>query len=72
MPAGDGADVDLAVEAAADAFDGWWHTPVEERKAILQKALDFLYERIDEIVELEVLELGSPVGWAMTAHAKDL
>ncbi len=70
VPAGDGADVDLAVEAAADAFDGWWHTPVEERKAILQKALDFLYERIDEIVELEVLELGSPVGWAMTAHAK--
>ncbi|MGI6256770.1 MAG: aldehyde dehydrogenase family protein [Anaerovoracaceae bacterium] len=70
VPAGDGEDVDRAVDAAYEAFLGWWNTPVEKRKAYLQKALDLMYERMDEIARLEMLELGAPAGWAMMAHAK--
>lgn len=70
VPAGNGEDANLAVEAASRAFYDWWQTPVTERKDILQKALDILYDRIEEIAELETLELGSPKDWAMMAHAK--
>ena len=66
VPAGDGEDVERAVDAAHKAFLGWWDTPVEKRKAYLQKALNLMYEHLDEIAHLEMMELGAPAGWATT------
>lgn len=70
VPAGDKEDVQAAVEAARRAFEGWCKTPLSKRIAITAKAKDILNERFDEILELEIRELGSPISWTKNAHVK--
>lgn len=70
VPAGNQQDVDAAVEAASRAFEPWNGTSVSERILIVERAKDILNERLEEILDLEVRELGSPVSWAKNAHVK--
>jgi len=61
---GDVADVDAAVKAAKDAFDdgGWSRAKPEFRRRIMFKAADLMEARSQEIVKLQSLEMGGPIG----------
>jgi betaine-aldehyde dehydrogenase len=54
------ADVDRAVEAAKDAFDGWAATPPGERARALLRMADLIEERGEEIADLEAADAGKP------------
>jgi phenylacetaldehyde dehydrogenase len=63
IPAGDAADVDLAVAAARLALrDGRWSglTP-SERARVLWRIGDLIEANIDELAELETLDQGKPL-----------
>jgi aldehyde dehydrogenase (NAD+) len=53
-------EVDLAVEAARGAFEGWAATSLEERAEALAAIATGLNERADELTELIAQELGMP------------
>jgi betaine-aldehyde dehydrogenase len=56
------ADVDRAVKAARDAFEGGWSTTTPaERSLALLKLADAIEERGDEIAELEADNAGKPL-----------
>lgn len=59
-------DVDLAVKAARDAFENTWGTECsgQERGRLLFKLCDLVEEHIDELIALEIVDAGKPVGWA--------
>jgi acyl-CoA reductase-like NAD-dependent aldehyde dehydrogenase len=65
VPAGGRADAKEAIDAAAAAFDAWWHSPPAERQRIFLKAADILEARNDEIVSLLARETGSTLGFCM-------
>lgn len=52
------ADVDSAVASAQAAFPGWSATPAAQRARILQKAVQLLRERNDEIAKAETHDTG--------------
>ena len=54
IPDGVASDVDKAVEAARNAFDGWSQTPVEERQKFLVRLNEALQSRSAEIAETRV------------------
>jgi 1-pyrroline-5-carboxylate dehydrogenase len=51
-------DAEKAVAAARAAFDGWYHTPWQERVALLRKAADLISERLFEMGAVMSLEVG--------------
>jgi betaine-aldehyde dehydrogenase len=55
------ADVDRAVKAARNAFDGWSTTTPGERAAALLKLADAIEEHADELAELESDNAGKPI-----------
>ncbi|MEV6235696.1 aldehyde dehydrogenase family protein [Lentzea sp. NPDC051838] len=55
------ADVDDAVMAARNAFEGWAATPGRERARILHRVADIVRARADEIVGVESVDVGKPV-----------
>ncbi len=61
VPAGTPADVDRAVDAAREAFDGWSQTPRERRAELLGAIGAALGERGDEIAATISAELGMPL-----------
>ncbi len=52
--------VDMAVEAANEAFSTWSRTPPAERAAALLAIADAIEARQDELAELESLDCGKP------------
>ena len=58
---GTAADAEAAVAAAADAFGTWSSTPVDQRVAVLRRAVALLAERAEEIARLITLEVGTPL-----------
>lgn len=63
---GDAPDIDDAVAAAREAFEGSWRRVLpEERGRLLYRVARSLEERIDEFAELETLDTGKPL-----SHAK--
>jgi acyl-CoA reductase-like NAD-dependent aldehyde dehydrogenase len=68
VPTATTADVDLAVTAARQAFDGWASTPADERADVLQRAADLLRKRTDEIASVVTDEMGCPVSQAPRAQ----
>jgi malonate-semialdehyde dehydrogenase (acetylating)/methylmalonate-semialdehyde dehydrogenase len=58
------ADVDAAVQAAAEAFPAWRRTPPGERIQYLFKLKNLLEEHIDELARLITLENGKTFGEA--------
>ena len=57
-PLSTSADVDAAVQAAADAFPAWRRTPPGERVQYLFKLKNLLEENLDELSRLITLENG--------------
>ena len=64
-PAAGPADVDRAVVAAAEAHAAgdWRRLSVEERGAYLQRMADLLRPQTEEIVHLQIDEMGGPYKW---------
>ena len=60
IPAGTAADVDAAVTAAREAFEGWAATPVEERAKELTRVGEALGARMDELATVISRETGMP------------
>jgi len=58
----DAADVDAAVEAAADAFPSWAARTPRERSEILHRVADAIDADMPRLRELEVANVGKPVG----------
>ncbi|HMD41474.1 MAG TPA: CoA-acylating methylmalonate-semialdehyde dehydrogenase [Candidatus Acidoferrum sp.] len=63
-PASTKADVDAAVQSAADAFPAWRRTPPGERIQYLFKLKYLLDQHIDELARIITLENGKTVGEA--------
>ena len=63
MPAGDRADIDLAVAAARRAFESgpWSRISPNEKSRIVWRLGDLLERHADEFAELEALDNGKPV-----------
>jgi acyl-CoA reductase-like NAD-dependent aldehyde dehydrogenase len=56
------ADVDLAVQAARQAFEGEWsRLPGEERGRLLWKVAELIEANADQLAELETLDNGKPL-----------
>jgi aldehyde dehydrogenase (NAD+) len=62
-PAAGAADVDAAVQAARSALEGgqWRETSVDERVAVIERALQLLEPKSAEIAELVTTEMGAPI-----------
>jgi betaine-aldehyde dehydrogenase len=54
-------DVDTAMQAAANAFEGWRDATPSERSLALFRIADAIEQRADEIVEAETRNTGKPV-----------
>jgi malonate-semialdehyde dehydrogenase (acetylating)/methylmalonate-semialdehyde dehydrogenase len=63
-PLSTSADVDAAVQTAAEAFPAWRRTPAGERIQYLFKLKNLLEARIDELAKLITLENGKTFGEA--------
>lgn len=64
IAAGTPADVDLAVAAARNAFDGFSRTSVEERLALLERIRGLLEERAEAFAQAIIAEMGAAIGFA--------
>lgn len=64
------ADVNLAVQAAKDAFTHWKETTPAERKAYVQKILDGIKARKEEIDQTIIQELGSSADYTENAQSQ--
>jgi acyl-CoA reductase-like NAD-dependent aldehyde dehydrogenase len=58
VPEGDAVDVDLAVDAARAAFDGWRRTSATERGKLIGRLARLLQQRKDEFVAAETAHNG--------------
>ena len=60
---GDAADIDLAVEAAREAFDDgpWSKMDARDRGRLMYKLADLIEEEADELAALETLDNGKPI-----------
>ncbi|KAK9865472.1 hypothetical protein WJX84_008164 [Apatococcus fuscideae] len=62
IPAGDAADVEAAVQAAAVAYKGpWGKTTGKDRAVVLKAIADQLKKRKTELAKLETLDMGKPI-----------
>ncbi len=61
VPRGTVEDVNAAVQAAADAFPGWWDTPAAKRGAILYKAVEAIRANVEELAHWLTCEQGKPL-----------
>jgi aminobutyraldehyde dehydrogenase len=64
VPLGSARDVDIAVSAAAAAFEEWADTPAGERARCLLRLADRLEENVEEFAQLESRNVGKPISIA--------
>ncbi|GAA4593104.1 aldehyde dehydrogenase (NAD+) [Actinoplanes octamycinicus] len=69
VPAGTAEDVNLAVSAARQAFDGWAGLPLAERGAALSRLHEALAARAADIARTVGQELGTPLKIAQAVQA---
>ncbi|MFA5308671.1 MAG: aldehyde dehydrogenase family protein [Dehalococcoidales bacterium] len=70
IPLGDKADVDKAVAAARKAYAVWSKVPQSERCGIMLQIASALKKRVDELVEVEILDHATPVKFAKNMAAE--
>ena len=68
VPACKEADVDKAVEAAKTALKTWQFTGLEERIRLTENLVTELRNRLDDLVDIVVKELGAPKRFAKHTH----
>ncbi|MDQ8953353.1 aldehyde dehydrogenase family protein [Acinetobacter rudis] len=61
IAAAEAEDIDLAVEAAKNAFPAWSEMPAAERGRLLLKLADLIEENLEELAQLESLDTGHPI-----------
>jgi aminomuconate-semialdehyde/2-hydroxymuconate-6-semialdehyde dehydrogenase len=66
IPDSDAADVNLAVNAATEAFQHWSTMQTEKRSAILQKVADLINANLDNLALAESIDNGKPLQLAKT------
>src|SRR5262245_57184332 len=64
VPNGTEADVTAAIDAAADALEGWKSLPAIERARVLRRSADVIRERKEEIAAVMTAEQGKPLAEA--------
>lgn len=64
IAAGTAEDVDQAVSAARGAFAAFSVTPVEERRALLQRIAELMESRAEELAFAMTAEMGTAIGFA--------
>ena len=69
IPKSDFNDIQLAVEAAENAFPSWSKLTLNERAKWLMKIADELENRFDEIAKLESRDTGKPISLAKKVDA---
>ena len=57
----DAADVELALDAAHAAKDGWGKTPAAERANVLLKIADVMEQNLDVLAKAETWDNGKPI-----------
>ncbi|MFP5379895.1 MAG: aldehyde dehydrogenase family protein, partial [Vicinamibacteria bacterium] len=71
VPRGTAEDVDRAVAAARQAFEGaWGETTVEERAGWIEKLAAALKARVPQIADAVVHEVGTSLGFATKVQAE--
>ncbi len=55
------AEIEAALERAARARAGWRALPLEERQALVQRAVDYLVQRADLLAEELTWQMGRPI-----------
>lgn len=64
LPHATAADLDRALDAAAQAFPKWRAVPAFERGRIMKRAADIMRDRLEQIARLATLEMGKPLSEA--------
>lgn len=54
-------DVDMAIDAAWEAFESWGKTSATERASVLNKIADKLEEKLEEFATIETYDNGKPI-----------
>src|SRR3954454_18544004 len=67
---GSGADVELAVRAARNAFDGFAESSREERIALLERIIVAFKRRIEDVARAISQEMGAPKRFALNSQAE--
>ena len=70
VPRGGPADVDQAARAAHEAFPAWAARPLADRIALMEQFLDIFRSQEEDIIELEMRELGAPWSFAKSSHCE--
>lgn len=70
VPEGNEEDVDKAVTAAADAFPAWSALSLDERIQYMKKFLEIFKSQEDELIDITVKELGSPIGFTKSSQVE--
>jgi betaine-aldehyde dehydrogenase len=65
-PASREADIDLAFQSAAKAFESWRNTTPSERSLMLFRLADAIENHADELVEVETTNTGKPVALTLS------
>lgn len=68
VPASNEEDINLAVASAKKAFSTWKETSIDERIDYVEKILEELRNREDEMADTISKELGCPLKFARDAH----
>ena len=64
VPRGTVDDANRAVQAAAEAFPGWWDTPAAKRGALLYEAVKAIRANVEELAHVLTSEQGKPLAEA--------
>lgn len=64
VPDSDGADVDAAVNAAADAFPAWSAMAASERARLLLRLADLIDQNLENLARAESIDSGKPLSLA--------
>ncbi|PKV49808.1 aminomuconate-semialdehyde/2-hydroxymuconate-6-semialdehyde dehydrogenase [Aquimarina sp. MAR_2010_214] len=61
IPNSSAADVQVAYEAAAQAFPTWSETPLQQRSEILARIASLITENLDQLAQAEAIDNGKPL-----------
>lgn len=70
VPRGAAEDIDRAARAAKAAFPAWTAKPLSERIALMERFLAIFRSQEEEIIDLEIKELGAPWSFAKSSHCE--
>lgn len=70
VPRGSTEDIDRAARAAKAAFPAWAAKPLSERIALMERFLAIFRSQEEEIIDLEIKELGAPWSFAKSSHCE--